>query len=210
MRAGLRALAAGLLAAACLVQRPPPDRAPPTGVHEVKRTAYPDGSPKREFSVLVWSDGRTERDGREREFHPSGALAAERTFSHERPSGVWRTWYFDGTPRSEIDFGEPGSGATRVHRFWHENGQLAAEGPAVEGIREGVWSYWTPQGTLERRGGYQGGKRDGPWTFYASDGAKRAEGRYALGARVGSWTLWDEAGVPHASAPADVEEPEEP
>jgi antitoxin component YwqK of YwqJK toxin-antitoxin module len=192
------------LVAACLVQHPPPERQAPSAVHEMRRTAHPDGAPRREMRVLVWSDGRVERDGPEREFHPDGSLAAERAFEHDQPCGLWRTWYPDGTPRAEIDHGVPGARVALLNRFWHANGQLAAEGRALDGMREGPWSYWSASGTLERKGAYRAGKRDGPWTLYDERGAPSAEGHYALGERVGVWTLWDAQGVPHERNAAEL------
>jgi antitoxin component YwqK of YwqJK toxin-antitoxin module len=198
------ALALPLLFAACLVQRPLPDAPPPTAAHETRRSQYPDGSPRSERRLLVWSDGRVERDGAEREFHPDGALSAERFFSHDRQVGAWRTWFPDGTPRSEIDFGTDGD-APSTQRFWHASGALAAEGTMRGGRRDGRWRYYDDAGRLERDGGYRDGKRDGPWTFYGADGAPKAEGSYALGARVGDWTLWDELGVAHLRPAAAAE-----
>lgn len=192
-------------ASACLVQRAPPARPAPSATHETRRTAYPDGAPRREWRVRVWSDGRIERDGPEREFHPDGSLAAERFFAGDVPTGLWRTWTADGKPLSEVEHGPPGSSEARPCRFWHPNGQLAAEGLARADVREGPWSYWRADGTLERQGSYRAGKRDGPWTFFDARGARSAEGHYALGARVGTWTLWDEHGEPHVRNPTELE-----
>jgi antitoxin component YwqK of YwqJK toxin-antitoxin module len=141
----------------------------------------------------------------EREYHPDGSLAAERAFARDAPTGVWRTWFSDGTPRSELDFGPPGSSEARLGRFWHANGELAAEGLTVAGVREGRWSYWSEDGRLLRSGIHRGGKRDGLWSFYDEHGGKRAEGLYALGQRVGDWTLWDERGEARTRPASDLE-----
>ena len=195
----------GVGLAACLVQRPAADAPAATAAHETRRSFHADGTTRSETRVLVWSDGRIERDGPEREYYPGGVLEAERFFLHDAPTGAWRTWFATGTPRSEVDFGRPGSGAPCVQRFWHANGQLAAEGTAVDGVREGHWDYWSENGSVLRAGSYRGGKRDGPWSFHDEHGVKRAEGLYALGARVGSWTLWDEHGEPHVRSASEVE-----
>ena len=199
----LAPLAALVLASACMVSGPVPDLPSPTSAHETRRTAYPNGQVRREMRLLVWSDGRSVRDGPEREFHPDGSLAAEREFTQDQPTGVWRTWFRGGARRSEVDYATPGSQEPRPNRFWHENGQLAGEGPAVAGVREGRWSYWSEAGTPLRAGSYRGGKRDGPWTFYDESGRKVSEGQYALGQRVGPWTLWDEEGRPHRRSATD-------
>lgn len=207
MRLGLLVLAG--LASACLVQRPPPDAPSVSATRETRQSRFPDGTPRSEWHVLAWPDGRVERDGPEREFHPNGTLRSEGRFAHGVPVGVWRTWFADGRPRSEVDFGTPGSSALTRERFWHPNGALAAEGPAVAGVREGAWSYWSEAGLLLRAGAYRAGRRDGPWVFYGPDGSERARGSYELGVRVGSWTLWDERGEAHVR-PAEEVEPDPP
>jgi antitoxin component YwqK of YwqJK toxin-antitoxin module len=206
----LHALAVAALASACLVQRSEPDEAAPAPQRETRTTRHMDGSVRSESSMLVWPDGRAERHGVEREYHASGALASEGRFEHGAPAGVWRPWFQDGTPRSEVDFGTPGAappraGAPGRDRFWHANGALAAEGPSVGGIREGRWQFFAESGVIQREGAYRAGRRDGAWTFYDATGARRAEGAYSAGARVGAWTLWDEHGVAHERPPGDPE-----
>lgn len=206
-----RALVLGLACAtgACLVSRPLPDLPQPEGVHETRRRFRPDGSLESERRVRVFPDGRVERDGPEREYHRDGVLAAERHFAHDQATGSWRTWFADGRPRSELDFGAPGSDELRPARFWHPDGSLAAEGATRGGVREGAWAYYSPEGWLARAGDYRAGLREGAWTFYRAEGRKEAEGRYEHGRRVGPWTLWDAEGVPRASAtpPEGAEEP---
>jgi len=197
----------GALLGACLVQHAPPDEPGPSSAHERRRTTYPDGSLRSEIEVLVWSDGRIERDGLEREYSDDGTLVAERRFEHGTPVGLSRTWFDDGRPRSEVDFGTRAAPALARNRFWHANGNLAAEGVALAGLREGPWHYWNEDGTPAREGGYRSGKRDGTWTFHDEHGVKLAEGQYALGQRVGTWTLWDEHGEAHARSAAEVVEP---
>jgi len=201
----LAPLVLAVLASACLVQRAPPDAPAPTAARETRTSTYPDGTKRSEYNVLVWSDGRIERDGQELEYHPNGKLRSESSFSHSQPTGVWRTWFLDGTLRSEVDFGVPGSTAEAMQRFWHENGKLAAEGPALNGVRTGSWHYWNDDGTPLREGAYREGKRDGAWVFYDEHGAKRAEGTYELGLRIGTWTLWDEHGEAHTRSASEVE-----
>ena len=187
-------------AGACLLQRPRPE--PPTDAptRETRRVVRPDGSTK-EFELLVGPDGRGERDGLEREFHADGRLAAERSFARDVPTGVWRTWYPDGTLRSEVDFGPPASRDVRTSRHWHPGGELAAVGTTRTGVRDGEWAAWSPEGVMLSAGAYREGRRDGPWKLYDATGRLRAQGAFAQGARVGAWTLWDESGEPHVRSP---------
>jgi antitoxin component YwqK of YwqJK toxin-antitoxin module len=132
---------------------------------------------------------------------------AERFFTRDVPSGTWREWYPDGTPRSEVEFGTASSDELLTSRYWHANGTLAAEGCTRGGLREGEWTYQDVDGRLQRRGGYRAGLRDGDWLFLRPDGSKEAAGRYAQGQRVGEWILWDEDGTPHTRPAAESRDP---
>lgn len=185
-----------------------PGRLPPAPepepVREVQKTQHPGGATRSERELLVHADGRSERDGYEKEFAPDGRLLVERYFVHDVPSGTWREWYKDGTPRAEVEWGTPGVGQALPSRYWHANGRLAAEGRARAGVRAGEWSYFDEEGALLRRGPYEAGLRHGPWVFFRADGTKEAEGRYERGQRVGTWLLWDEHGVAHERTAAEA------
>lgn len=200
----MRAAAWLALLGACATPRlPPVVEAPP--LREVRTSQHPGGTTRSTRELLVYADGHSERDGLEREFGSDGRLLAERSFARDVPVGTWREWYRDGTPRSEVELGEPGSATLLSSRYWHANGRLAAEGRTLAGVREGEWSYLDEHGTLLRRGTYRGGVREGAWSFFRADGTPEAEGHYARGLRVGEWTLWDEQGVAHrrgGAAPA--------
>jgi hypothetical protein len=198
-------------AGACLVRHALPDPAPPASTHETRRRSRPDGRVEREVVLLLRPDGRVERDGVEREFHADGRLAAERSFARDVATGLWRTWYPDGSLRSEVDFGPPGSCETRPSRHWHPGGQLSAAGTTRAGVREGPWTHYSPEGALRAAGAYRNGLRDGPWVLYDAHGRKQAEGSYSGGVRVGSWTSWDEQGEPRLCPSEEpAPEPERP
>jgi antitoxin component YwqK of YwqJK toxin-antitoxin module len=191
---------------ACLQRYAGPDAPLGEVVRETRRSTRADGSLSSEVELRVRPDGRSERDGAEREFHPDGRLAAERFFARDRPTGLWRTWFVDGTLRSEVDFGPPGDTELRTSRHWHANGALAAEGATKGGIRQGPWTFRLESGGLLWVGAYRDGRRDGSWVIHHSDGRKEAEGTYLRGQRVGSWTFWDEQGRLHvrsAEVPLD-------
>jgi antitoxin component YwqK of YwqJK toxin-antitoxin module len=181
------------VAPACLVYTAGTDLPEPAAEHRVERST-PQRGTSRETTWKVQADGGQVRDGPERERAEDGTLLAERLFQAGRPAGTWRTWYRDGSPRSQIELGD---GTTLGwHRFWHPGGILAAEGQARGEVREGPWQFWDAEGNLERAGPFVGGRRHGWWTLWEG-GRKVAEGRYEHGARSGSWTLWDEQGEAH-------------
>jgi antitoxin component YwqK of YwqJK toxin-antitoxin module len=180
---------------ACLVQHPgSPFES--SAAQETRRSYHPGGQiPRRVYQVRVWSDGRVERHGFEREYFADGSPEAERFYDADRPAGTWRTWDQQGVLRSEVGFG---AGTELLPmRFWHANGQLAAEGQGVGGVRQGAWTFWGETGLPRQAGSYRDGLREGDWVLWYETGKPRAEGRYQAGKRVGEWKLWDERGVLH-------------
>lgn len=154
-----------------------------------------------ESATVVLPDGRRVKDGPEIAWWPNGAKRAERRFAAGRPVGVWRTFWPDGTLRSEYSF-DPEGRPTEM-RFWHENGVLAARGAARDGLREGRWTFWWPNGNRREEGSYLANRREGEWTFWRPDGTLEARGLYRDGRRVGTW----EHGPGAVEAPGEDERP---
>jgi len=171
---------------------PAPD-VTPVPIVETRRLRFPGSQQlKLRYQVLVHSDGRVERHGKESEWFRGGELRAEREFRHDRPTGVWTTWFEEGGRASEIHFGDGERPAPM--RWWYPNGALAAEGQGIAGVKEGAWVYRYEDGTIAEEGVFRASARHGPWTFYYPSGEPQARGRYESDLRVGEWTLWDEEG----------------
>lgn len=197
----------------CLLQRAGPE-VPARGVaapppeHQVRRTV--DKHTKQVLServVAVEPDGRTVKDGLQRTWYPDGSPRSERRFAAGEPAGVWRSWYQNGVLEQEYEF----SDEPTTMRYYHPDGALSAEGPARRGVREGEWSYWYPSGVLRQRGGYLGGLREGEWTLFYENGGLRSRGPYRADERVGTWRHWrpeppvleELVGEVEAAAPAE-------
>lgn len=138
----------------------------------------------REF--LVHPGGRRVAHGREAEWYRDGQLRTERFYDHGEPSGVWRSWHADGTPSSVVHCDPETLGTTT---WWHPNGRKSSEGPAVGGVKQGVWSSWHDNGVLASEGEYAFGRRQGPWREWDREGRLVASGTYREGVRVGEWSL---------------------
>lgn len=153
--------------------------------------------PRTEVEYLVLWDGRSVLHGVERAWYANGRPRHERGFDHGEPRGWWRTWYEDGTLRSENEIVPD---AATPMRWWHPNGQLSSEGMARNSLREGAWRGWHPDGSLAYEGDYRGGVRHGPWTFWHPGGERAEAGEYRDGARIGEWQAWPAPEVPGSSA----------
>lgn len=139
-------------------------------------------------------------DGPHEERWPNGRTKLVGHYRDGVPTGVFETWYEDGTPESR--------------------------GAYLEGKKEGVWIQRDPSGAIdmERTGVYEDGVRIHDWweegirtgelrsglvqhseyehglrngrsrTFYSS-GKLESAGQYANGLRTGVWVFWHEDGT---------------
>lgn len=139
---------------------------------------------RREWHVLIEPGNRSIAQGKDTSWYADGKLEYERDFDHGEPTGVWRAWHKNGNPRSEATFG---TSERAPMRWWHENGQLSAEGAARNGHKDGPWTTWYPDGTKSSEGAYLDGLREGKWTFWNEDGSLKERGEFRGGERVGAW-----------------------
>ena len=98
------------------------------------------------------------KEGKEKEWDISGQLIAQGSYEDGSKTGVWKTWYADGTPKTEIDWTPDGQ---IVLQFYDSIGQhLVTDG-------NGEYFYTTEKYT--HRGVVENGKKSGLWTGYEKD-----------------------------------------
>lgn len=175
-----------LALAACRTEhnldRPPADyREPPPPRLQVKQSFDPKtGKLAHEYSQLVFVDRRPVKDGKEVKYFPNGEKQCEGEWKQGEKHGTWRFYYESGAIKSETHFG----GRTPMTMtFWHPNGQVSLQGPAVDGSRQGVWRVWRKNGLLAEEGPFVGSVRDGLWRIYSEDGTSVAEVVYRKNVR---------------------------
>ena len=211
VRAGHALALCALLASSCLHESYGPRPAPAAAAHgelQPRRKLDPQtGRPLREWAVLVYPDRAPQKHGRETVWYPSGAKQWEREYHEGEPRGAWRSWYEDGTPRSEAFFA--GAGVETTMTFWHANGVKSLQGPARDGVKCGAWTAWYPSGAVSERGEYVRGMREGTWNAWSLDGAQRFEVVYVRNVRK-SETPVEPAGGTSAPAPRAAVPPGNP
>lgn len=168
-RAPSRQLGAGLEVRETFVQR---------------RSSYFDAGNtllRREWSYEVLSNGSQRPHGRDVQNFSDGTREYEREFVHGEPTGRWRSWWPDGKPRMEAEYGtkEP-----QPMHWWHATGELEAEGLALNGVKTGPWRHLRADGTLEAEGEYVGGQRSGDWKLYDERGELAERVEFRRGVRV--------------------------
>jgi antitoxin component YwqK of YwqJK toxin-antitoxin module len=123
----------------------------------------------------------------------------------DRPirSGVWTTYYPDGSKRSEGGY-DKGT-MSGPWREYHVNGNVLRDVTFADGSLTGTWSQYYETGQLEMRGQASGSEqyyrntldrpiRSGVWTTYYPDGSKRSEGGYDKGTMSGPWREYHASG----------------
>lgn len=149
-----------------------------------RRASYFDSEAtrlRREWSYEVLANGVQRPHGRDVQNYSDGTREYEREFLHGEPTGRWRSWWPDGKPRMEAEYGtkEP-----RPMRWWHATGELEAEGLALNGVKTGPWRHQRADGTLEAEGEYVAGQRAGNWTLYDERGQLGERVEFRRGVRV--------------------------
>lgn len=162
---------------------------PEPGQMDLRREYWDKGPAPRqlhtELEGLVRIGGAFEKHGRERSFFRSGATEYERHWTHGAPAGTWKSWWENGTLRSQCEFTRDGSITDMF--FWHANGQLEGRGPGLNGRRIGLWEFFRADGSKDSAGHFLDGTREGEWTFWDECGEVIETGRFERGAKVGDW-----------------------
>ena len=52
---------------------------------------------------------------------------------------------------------------TGIAICWHNNGQKYSEGPMLNGIKNGKWTYWFSDGSINQSGEYVKNRQFGRW-----------------------------------------------
>jgi hypothetical protein len=138
--------------------------------------------PHRDWSELLYADGRIIPHGRDLQWYANGKPEWEREFDHGEATGHWLSWWENGNPRSDATFG---GAELKPQRWWYENGQLSSEGLALSGAKDGAWTEWYQSGVKSAAGSYRLGKKEGPWTFWNEDGSPKESVVYRDDLRVG-------------------------
>ena len=110
-----------------------------------------------EWSVTEYIDGK--RNGLSRSFWPNGELWSEERYTvvdgEEREHGVWKSYYSDGTLRTEDKWHQ---GCHELSISYHPNGKLKSKGRMDCVSRDGLWVFYNQNGTLKRKDTYKNGK----------------------------------------------------
>lgn len=147
-------------------------------------------------------------NGRWTIYHANGHKSAEGRMIDGVRVGIWRTWYDDGHPQSEVTYAlvkqivgpanrettaADGSLQKIVSRATLGGGKLRDEQIDLPRLaqRHGPARFWHASGKLQCEGPYNRSLRDGRWSFYNDLGQLTEQGEFRLGLREGPWLIRD-------------------
>ena len=148
-------------------------------------------------------------------YYKNGKLEQEGKYlSKERPHGLWKWYYEDGSKWREENFERGVEEGLLIE--WNDSQKVVTKGEFIEGLKEGKWYYNIGDHTEE--GDYIAGNKEGEWKhfyennqlnyigsyvdgspvgkhiYYYKNGRKMLEGKYEYGKKEKEWRRYNEEG----------------
>jgi antitoxin component YwqK of YwqJK toxin-antitoxin module len=160
----------------------------PVGIH---RDYGPDGkilnSKIYNDNGLLISEGLVDeagnRNGKWKDFYPSGKIQAEGQYSDNRKSGLWKFYneFGKGEQTGYFNNGRPDG----LWKWYYDNGSLLREEEYFQGQRDGAYTEYSITGEIIAQGQYSDGEKNGEWKYKSGNNIE--SGKYIIGLRDGQW-----------------------
>jgi len=120
------------------------------------------------------------------------------TFKDDRPIGLFKRYYEDGSLQALIDY--TGRGKANARIFYPEDSVLMARGNYYNEKRDSTWLFYTEQGNLAARENYKNGVKHGLTTIYFEDGSISEKVHFKNGQKDGVLEQYFQDGQPKLKA----------
>ena len=167
--------------------RPPMPTPPPEGLRVLERLDRNTGNVVRRWSIRYAANGQAFLDGPELLYWPDGALRAERNWVDGEATGLWKSFYANGTLKMRVSHVDYPTSMV----FFHPDGTVSAQGLASKGVKNGDWAHFHSDGSLSHQGAYVRGMKQGTWTYYHPGGGLAKRGNYLDAHATGDWRRWE-------------------
>ena len=137
------------------------------------------------------TDMEGHRQGKWKEFYPTGELKSEGTYKNSNRIGAWKYYFPDKSIEVSGSYDSKGR-QDGTWRWYYANGQLMREEFYENGVLDGEFVEYDERGNEITKGKYVEGAEEGYW-FYQRNHAIE-EGNYYDGMRTGLWKTWFEKG----------------
>lgn len=145
---------------------------------------------------LMLAEGITDMEGRRqgkwKEFYPTGELKLEGTYKNSNRTGKWKFYLPDKTVEVEGAYNNKGQ-QDGEWRWYYANGQLMREAQYDAGTLDGEFVEYDEEGIEVTKGNFVEGSEEGHWMYRRNKAIE--EGDYYDGMRTGIWKSWYEEGV---------------
>ena len=101
--------------------------------------------------------------------HNNGKKYVECNYEHYEINGLYKSYYFDGTPQI-INYYKNGT-KDSIYKSFFYGGKLQMEGKYILGQKQGKWKYYYTNGKIKEEENYEDGKLSGENKFYRRDGS---------------------------------------
>jgi antitoxin component YwqK of YwqJK toxin-antitoxin module len=108
-------------------------------------------------------------------YDKSGRLLYEGTFKDDKPSGIFRFYYENGSKKALIDHNL--STGRSLANYFHPNGQLMSGGIFRNQLKDSTWVTFTEGGLVSEISNFQNDELHGPKTTFYISGLENATGR---------------------------------
>ena len=120
--------------------------------------------------------------------HNNGKKYIECNYDNYEINGIYKSFYFDGTPLS-VSYYENGSLDSNFKSFFY-GGKLQTEGSYKNGEKIGTWKYYYDNGKISEEENYKEGKLSGEDRFYRRDGRVNKISHYKENQLDGEYTYY--------------------
>lgn len=155
-------------------------------------------------------------EGYLKEYYATGELKSEGKVSDKQKTGVWKTWFINGTVAEE---GEYINGKYHLYKSWTPSGlkpivdvernhqkydstamYIQESGRISHSLREGLWTTYYPGSTQPMKTAtFHQGELKGPQIHYYPSGVVKLEGSITAGRKTGEWKTYFENGTMESS-----------
>ena len=160
----------------------------PVGIH---REFGAEGKVTNSFlyndNGLLLSEGIVDetgnRNGKWKDYFPSGKVQAEGQYTDSRRSGIWK--FYNNAEKLEQTGSFNNGRPDGLWKWYYENGAVLREEEYFQGVRDGSYAEYSPTGEIISAGAYADGEKNGDWKYQSGDNTE--EGKYIVGLRDGLW-----------------------
>jgi antitoxin component YwqK of YwqJK toxin-antitoxin module len=132
------------------------------------------------------TDEKGYKQGKWKEYYPTGQLKAEGEYLNDRKTGPWTFYHLNGKIEQKGQYTKDGK-PTGDWRWYYDSGNLLREESFIKGKPEGQMIEYSDSGKVITKGLFTDGLKEGDW--FEIDGDEKSAGVYRNGQKEGKWLI---------------------